>query len=262
MRALPLIFALAPMLMLRGFAADADEAPSTEKLKDTVREWIETMREVQQEENDWERDQELLQAQRDGLETEIAELKKQLEVARQEKAGADSKSVDKVKKRDALAAAKDALAADVRKLEESLVAKLPGFPAPLAGDPRVKELMEQVRKDVQLTGEDAKGGLTKRLNNVLNLLSEAEKWQQTVHLKDELHETGDGRKFNMKVVYFGLGCAYAVDDAGEFALVGVPGEAGWTFSERNDLAPTIQQMVAVLNGDADAQFISLPIELP
>ena len=258
----PIIFiALVPLLAARVFAQEPEVSP-TGKLKESVREWIETMREVQVEETTWERDQELLEGQRESLDSEIGDLKKRLEVAKAEKAGADKESVDEVARRDALLKSDEVLAKEVRALETGLVAELPGFPAPLAEDPRVKELMEQVRKDVAVTGEDAGKNLTKRLGNVLNLLGEAEKWQQAVHLREELREAEDGRKFNMQVVYFGLGSAYAVNEAGDYALVGMPGESGWVFESRNDLAGDIKQMVAVLNGDAEAKFITLPIDLP
>lgn len=260
MRALPLIIALLPGISAISLAQEGEES-QTEKLKDSVREWIETMREIQQEEDSWEQDRELLDDQRTALRTEIEQLTKQVAEAKTEKEGADKESVDVVAKRDALVKAKDVLGEEVRTLEEEIVGKLAAFPEPLAEEPRVKELMAQVRKDVTLQGDAAKGGLTKRLNNVLNLLSEAEKWQQTVHLKPELHVTSDGRKLNMNVVYFGLASAYAVDEEGAYGMVGKPTDEGWKFDERNDLAPKILEMVTVLNGDADAKFINLPIDL-
>lgn len=260
MRALPVIIALLPGLAAVSLA-QGDGSSQTEKLKDSVREWIETMREIQTEEDSWGRDRELLDDQRTALRTEIDQLTRQVADAKKEKEGADKESLDEVAKRDAFVKAKDMLVEEVRALEESLVGKLAAFPAPLAEEPRVKELMAQVRKDVTLQGDAAKTGLTKRLNNVLNLLSEAEKWQQTIHLKPELHETADGRKLNMNVVYFGLASAYAVDEEGAYGMVGMPTNEGWKFEERNELAPVILEMVTVLNGDADAKFINLPINL-
>lgn len=253
----------AALLPLWGGVLLAQDEPvsKTEKLKDSVREWIETMREIQTAEDTWERDRILLEDQRSALESEIADLTVRVKEAKVEKEGADKESLDDVSKREALVAANDLLAAEVRKLETAMIGRLPSLPSPLAEEPRVKELMEQVRQDVALSGKEAESGLTKRLNNVLNLLTEAEKWQQTVHLRDELHVSEDGQKFNMKVVYFGLGAAYAVNGAGNFALVGAPDEEGWIFETRNDLAGEIKQMVDVLNGDVDARFVELPIDL-
>ncbi|WP_353568331.1 DUF3450 family protein [Haloferula sargassicola] len=258
----PILFTvLVSLLAARVYSQEAEVSP-TEELKESVRKWIETMREIQTEETSWERDKELLEGQRESLDSEISDLEARLKSAREEKATADQESVEEVAKRDALVKADEELAGKVRELESALVGQLPGFPPPLAEDPRVAELIEQVRKDAALTGEEAQKGQTKRLNNVLNLLTEAEKWQQAVHLREELHSTDDGRKFNMQVVYFGLGCAYAVNEAGDYALVGTPGEAGWHFDPHNELAPKIQEMVDVLNGDAEAKFVTLPIQLP
>ena len=260
MRIFSLLIALLPGMVLPSHSQDEADSP-TDKMKESVREWIETMREIQQEEDAWEADQEILEDQRNALRSEIDELTVRLDSARTEKEGADKESVDEIAKRDAYLKSRDLLADEVRELEKGLVGRLPAFPRPLAGQPRVKELMAQLRKDVALEGDAARTGLTKRLNNVLNLMSEAEKWQQTVHLKGELHTTSDGRKLNMKVVYFGLAIAYAVDEEGTQGMVGHPGTDGWSFSERNDLAPRILEMVTVLNGDADAKFVQLPIEL-
>ena len=136
------------------------------------------------------------------------------------------------------------------------------MPAALTAEPKVAQMIEEVKKDGALTGDAAKQGLAKRLNNVLNLLSEVEKFQQAVHLRDELHKSPDGREYNMKVLYFGIAAAYAVNETGDFALVGKPSESGWTFSERNDLAPRIKELVGVTTGDLDAKFVTLPIDLP
>jgi hypothetical protein len=98
--------------------------------------------------------------------------------------------------------------------------------------------------------------------NVLNLTSEAEKFQSTVHLRPELRKNAEGREFNMQVIYFGLACAYAVNDDGDFALVGRPTSDGWKFEERKELAPQIQQLIAATTGDQDAAFVNLPLLKP
>lgn len=258
MRATP-ISTLALLLAAAVVSGQEPETSATEKLKESVREWIETMREIQVEETTWERDKELLEGQRESLESEIRDLETRVKDAREMKATADKESVEDVAKRDALAKTDEMLSSEVRSLELGLVAKLPAFPAPLAADARVKELMAQVTEDSKRTGDEAKKDLTKRLNNVLNLLAEAEKWQQTVHLREELRETGDGRKFNMQVVYFGFGIAYAVNEGGDYALIGRPGEDGWKFDSRPELAPRIRELVDVLNGDVESKFINLPL---
>lgn len=249
------------VLAFPGFAQEAKPTP-TEELRISVREWVETMRKVQQEENDWSRDREVLTNYREGLEKEIADLKQQIADAKTRKAGADQESLAQVTQRDRYAAAKDELSGVVRRLEESLAAKLPLFPAPLLAEPKVAQGAEDLRRDLALPPEKRGEGVSKRLLNVINLLTEAEKFQQTVHLRPEMRTNAEGREFNMQVIYFGLACAYAVNEDGSFALAGRPSAAGWKFGERPDLAADIKRLIATTTGDQDAAFINLPLPKP
>jgi hypothetical protein len=244
--------------------AQEPSAPASgpDALRNSVREWIETMREIQKEEDSWEKDREVLQGYKEGLQKEIEDLKEQIERAKTERDSAGKEDLDKVAKAEAYAKAKEALVTELKELEKSMVERLPLLPAAMTAEPKVAQMIEEVKKDGALTGDAAKQGLAKRLNNVLNLLSEVEKFQQAVHLRDELHKAPDGREFNMKVLYFGIAAAYAVNETGDFALVGKPSENGWSFSERNDLAPRIKELVGVTTGDIDAKFVTLPIDLP
>lgn len=252
------VFATFPLM------AQEPSAPASgpDALRNSVREWIETMREIQKEEDSWDKDREVLQGYKEGLQKEIEDLKEQIERAKTERDSAGKEDLEKVAKAEAYAKAKEALVAELKELEKGLLARLPLMPAALTAEPKVAQMIEEVKKDGALTGDDAKQGLAKRLNNVLNLLSEVEKFQQAVHLRDELHKAPDGREYNMKVLYFGIAAAYAVNESGDFALVGKPADGGWTFSARNDLAPRIKELVGVTTGDIDAKFVTLPIDLP
>jgi hypothetical protein len=220
------------------------------------------MRKIQQEENDWSRDQEVLTNYQEGLEKEIEDLKQQIKDVDTRKAGADLETQKQSTQRDLYASTKEELAVIIRKLEEKLAAKLPLFPAPLLAEPKVAQGIEDLNRDLKLPTEQRKEGTSKRLLNLINILSEAEKFQQTVHLRPELRKDSSGREFNMQVIYFGLACAYAVNDDGSFALVGRPSAQGWNFVERKDLAAEIQQLVAATTGDQDAAFINLPLLQP
>lgn len=234
----------------------------TEELRTSVREWVETMRKIQQEENDWSRDQEVLQNYKEGLEKEIADLKQQIADAKTRKAGADSESLAQAAERDRLAASRDELASVLRGLEEKLAAKLPLFPSPLLAEPRVAQGVEDLNRSLALPPEKRNEGGAKRLLNVINLLTEAEKFQQTVHIRPELHKDSSGREFNMQVIYFGLACAYAINEDGSFALAGRPTADGWKFDERKDLAADIRTLIAATTGDQDATFVNLPLPKP
>ena len=252
------------LALVMAFPLSAQETTisPTEELRTTVREWVETMRKIQQEENDWARDQEVLQNYKEGLEVEIASLKEQIASAKTRKEGADTESLDKINERDRYLAAKEELTAIVRKLEENMEAKLPFFPAPLLTESKVAQGIEDLKNSLALPPEKRSEGVSKRLMNLINLTSEAEKFQQTVHVREELRKNAEGREFNMKVIYFGLACAYAVNDDADFALVGRPTSDGWKFEDHTELASVIKQLIAATTGDQDAAFVSLPLLKP
>jgi hypothetical protein len=257
---------LLPGVVLATFPLMAQQpaAPAnrSEDLRKSVREWIETMREVQKEENGWDKDREILKGYKEGLEKEIEDLKEQIARARTEREGADKEDLDKIAQRDAYAKAKESLAKGIREMENGLLVRLKRLPAPLLAEPKVAQFVEEITKDAGLPADRAHEGLSKRLNNVLNMLTEVEKFQQTVVVRPQIHKASDGKEYKLQFIYFGMGAAYAVNDEGDYALTGVPTDAGWHFTERNDLAPRIKELLGVTTGDLDAKFVTLPIDLP
>lgn len=235
------ISTLAFALVLPVFAQEAAVSP-TDELRSSVREWVETMRKIQQEENDWSRDQEVLQNYKEGLETEIATLKEQIASAKTRKEGGDQQSLDKVAEKDRYVAAEDELKRQIRLMEESLAAKIPLFPEPLRKTPKITQGIESLQRNLLLPADGQTEDVSKRLANVTELLAEVEKFQQGVHVFPELRKDSQGHEFNMQVVYFGLALAYAVNEDGSFALAGRAGADGWKFQERNDLAPQILKL--------------------
>ena len=132
------------------------------------------------------------------------------------------------------------------------------IPPPLRAEPKVAQAVEDLERDLKLPVEKRNEGVSKRLLNLINLTSEIEKFQQTVVLRQELRADASGREYNMRVIYFGLAIAYAVNEAGSLALVGKPAADGWKFEERPDLAANIQSLISSTTGDTDAAFINLP----
>lgn len=256
-----LLSTLTLALALPAFAQELVVSP-TEELRTSVREWVETMRKIQQEENDWARDQDVLKNYKEGLQAEISTLKEQIASARTRKEGGDQQSLDKVAERDRYAAAEEELTRQVRNMEEALAAAIPVFPEPLRKDAKVTQGIETLQRNLLLPPDKQSDDVGKRLANVTELLAEAEKFQQGVHVYPELHKDSQSQEFNMQVVYFGLALAYGVNENGSFALAGRPGADGWKFQERNDLAPRILKLVITATSESDSSFTNLPLIQP
>lgn len=258
-RLIPGVFIATLPLMAQEPAAPPNGA---DELRSSVREWIETMQKIQQEEDNWEKDREILKGYKEGLEKEIEDLKEQIERAKARKDGGDKESLDKLAERDRYAAAQEELAKQLQVLEEGLAAKLPLFPQPLRESAKTAQGIEALQKSMQLPAEQRKLDVSKRLFNAVELLADVEKFQQLVHVHSELRKDSQGREFKMQMVYFGLAMAYGVNEDGSFALVGRPAADGWKFTERNDLAPQVKALVASASSEKDATFSQLPLIQP
>lgn len=233
----------------------------TDELRASVREWVETMAKIQQEENDWRRDQDVLKDYKAALEAEIASLKEQIALAKTRKEGADQSSLDKLAERDRFVAAEELLKQGLQRAEENLAAKTKWFPQVLRGQPKIAHAIEALQR--ALLEKDAAGpDVGKRLSNVTELVAEAEKFQQEVHVVRELHKDRAGREFQMQMVYFGLALAYGVNEDASFAVAGCSTADGWVFHERNDLAPTIRKLVVTATSETDHSFTNLPLIKP
>ena len=257
---------LIPGVVIATFPLMAQEpaapANGAEELRSSVREWIETMQKIQQEEDNWEKDREVLKGYKEGLEKEIEDLKEQIARAKTRKDGGDTQSLDKLAERDRFAAAQEELARQLQGLEEGLAAKLPLFPEPLKQTPKVAQGIEALQKSLQLPADKKNDDVSKRLFNAVELIADVEKFQQSVHVHPELRKDSQGREFKMQMVYFGLAMAYGVNEDASFALVGRPAADGWKFTERNDLAPQIQTLVASATSEKDSTFTRLPLIQP
>lgn len=259
MRLLIPIFVVATTL-----TASAQEATPTptEELRVSVREWVEAMRKIQVEENDWTRDQEVLRNYKEGLEKEILDLKEQIAAAKVRKEGGDQASMEKSVARDKLAEAKQELVGRLHGIEDYVLQKTRSFPDPLLKDPKMVQSLEDLQRALKLPDDKQGEDVSKRLLNISNVLSEAEKYQQTVHVEDELRTDGSGAEFKVQTIYFGLAFAYSVNDQGTFALTGRPSEKGWVFAEQKEIGPDIKKLIEISAGKQDPAFVKLPLIKP
>lgn len=253
---------LAATLLLSPCHGQTNTQDPNQQMREDVARWMETMSRIQREESDWARDREVLANYKEGLTNEIASLKQSISEAETRKGGADKKSHELSAERDSLVAALSGLAKRLRTLEQQMSSRLIVFPKALTEEPKVAQAISDLKVALSLPEDKIEDNVTKRLLNVITLLNEAEKFQQTVHVRSELHTDKSGREYNMRVIYFGLAMAYAVNDDGSLALVGNPSEQGWIFEESPTLSNDIQRLLAATTGDAEAAFIQLPYKKP
>lgn len=227
-------------------------AGSPEEARELLGRWVETRRLVAEEESQWRQQEaflrqslELLREERDLLEERLAALR-----------GAAAGQIDR---RGALEAENEALKAAAANfqtalavIEEETAAFSRFFPAPLAG-----RVQSQIRR---LEEEGVTVPTARRLQAVLGILGEANRFNQTVTLARETVPRPDGREVEVNVLYLGLGQAWFVNDTGDFAGRGHPAENGWEWTPDPGLPGVVRQAIAIYENRRPAQTVILPFQ--
>ncbi len=235
--------------------APAAESP-LEATRAGVAQWVQTRQLISSTRSDWERDKEALTQTKalyerelasieerfSRLSTNVTQVDRDLTQARVETEAAEA----------ALARAKELAGA----LESRLNALLPQLPPPLRqqADPLLKRLPKNA-------DSAEKASAAERLQTVVGLLNEIDKFNGSVAVVSEVQKTADGAEVQVDTVYLGLAQAWFVDREATIAGVGVPGARGWEWESRPELAPAIRLAIAAYREAETPQFVLLPFTL-
>jgi hypothetical protein len=99
---------------------------------------------------------------------------------------------------------------------------------------------------------------TERVQGLVGILNELDKFQNAVNLFSERRKKPNGEEVAVETVYIGLGAAYFVNDANDFAGLGAPGERGWEWTVQPELAPAVREAIRIYRNERTARFVALP----
>jgi hypothetical protein len=122
-----------------------------------------------------------------------------------------------------------------------------------------------IRDHERYVGSDDKEGvsLNKRLNTMLTILAEAERFNQAVQTFSGRSMAVDGERLLLDVVYFGLSLGYAVDEQGTVAFQLIPTALGWTDQRLKPGADTkaVRQLLDVAQRKGEARLVQVPLRM-
>lgn len=100
-----------------------------------------------------------------------------------------------------------------------------------------------------------------RVQVLVGVLNEIDKFNNAVTIFSEKRKNDSGGEVSVDTVYVGLGAAYFVNEAGDFAGAGSPGKAGWDWKTMPELADRIREIIRIYRAERPAKFISLPVAI-
>ncbi len=227
------------------------ETPLTET-RTTLEKWVETRQLTSKARADW-------QAEKETLEQTVALFSRELKtVAEQmEKVSTNNVQVDKeraeaeaLKKSagESLARAREFAA----EIETKLTKLVPQLPVPL------QEILKPLLNKLPTT-TDTTMSAAERLQTVVGILGEMDKFNNAVSLFSEKRKNPAGEEVAVETVYVGLGAAYFVNESGDFAGTGTPGENGWAWTTKPEIASAVRDVIRVYRNERPARFVALPV---
>ena len=213
--------------------------------RDVLDQWVETKQIISEERADWRLEQSILKDSRSLLDNELARLTQALADLEASATAADEDRMQLAAEKELLNAASSVVEAKMKALVNSL-------PQPLVD--KIKPLMRRLPDDPNNT----KLSLGERVQNIVGILSQADKFNTTITLSNESREIADGKVVQVTTLYWGLAMAYFVDNSGTYAGIGTPNSDGWEWQEMADTGPKIKQLLDIYEGSQEIKFVSVP----
>jgi len=223
-------------------------------VQETIQKWIDTNRVIGETRREWASEQELMKQESSLLESEIASLEDKLQQLQRINEASSEEEELLLSRRERLVVLLERIEERVVELEKRLRRLLPAFPQPLLDrlGPSVATLeVGETRTGHRYTSS--------RLQAIVAILTEAEKFNLNLTLTYETRLLEGGAERQMRVLYWGLAGAYAVDGSGEQAQIGSPSLDGWQWEDRSEFAEQIRSLIEVNGGGTDAVFSEVPV---
>lgn len=234
-----------------GAEGDAPDNKLTQT-RSALEKWIETRQVISKTKADWHSDKEtieqtiaLFQRELQSLDEQSAKLGAQNSQAGKEHAEADalkSASLVSLEQTRRFAAA----------FEKNLARIIPQLPVPL------RDILKPLLNRLPIDADKTEMPVTERIQAIVGILNEMDKFNSALTVFSEKRTNSRNEEVAVQTVYLGLGAAYFVNDAGDFAGTGKPGLTGWDWSINSNLAPAVKEVILIYRNERPARFVNLP----
>ncbi|MEO0508255.1 MAG: DUF3450 family protein [Verrucomicrobiota bacterium] len=231
---------------------------AADKVGDTrsvLEEWVETRQIISEENTNWQLEQSILTDTVNLLTSETQRLDTALKELEASATAADEDRAKLTAEKDALTAASTVVEANIGGLETQMKAIVKTLPEPLVDT--IKPLIRRLPEDPENTSLS----LGERVQNIVGILSQTDKFNTTITQTSESREIEGGKVVEVRTIYLGLAAAYYVDASGEYAGMGHPTPDGWEWPRMQDSSAEIKRLIEVYEGTEDIEFVNVPASI-
>lgn len=232
-------------------AAGAAES-SVNDARATLEKWVETRQLISKTKSDWQADKESLAQTIALYERELKGIDEQMA-----KVSTNNTQVEtEMQEATALQHQSNEALGQVRQFATGFEAQVrqfaPQLPLPL------QDIFKPMLARLPADPNNTKMLAAERVQVLVGMLNELDKFNNAVNVFNEKRKNSKGEEVAVQTVYLGLGAAYFVNEAGDFAGTGFPGASGWEWNIRNEIAPAVKEAVKIYRNENTARFVTLP----
>ena len=224
-------------------------------IEDHTDRWMETQRRISEARNGWAEEREILQHNVVLLEREQESLKEKLEGHRLAASLYETTHRNVSEALEEQRAGTVQLAALQEQLEERVEQLVPRLPGPL-----MESLQPHLRRMAAGRISD-EVGMANRAQNLISILAVIDQFGNNLTLTHMVRDSEDDGEYEVRILYWGLAFAYAVDTQGKRAWLLRPTEEGWGWLERHDRAADIEAIIDIYEKRRKPTLVTLPAYL-
>jgi FtsZ-binding cell division protein ZapB len=239
-------------------ALPASVEPSMpEETRALLQEWVRVRALISEEREQWSAEREDIIDTIKLLKIEQASLREQ--ISEREAAASEATSEREVllAKRESLDETAAQIATILARHEASVREWKETLPNVLKSD------IDPLLRRLPATADSANAlGLGRRLQTIVGILSQADRFNSTLTFRRELREdpaTGASRETD--TLYFGLAMAVYSDSGGSVAGFGFPAETGWSWVNAPENAGAIRELMAIYRNEVRATYVGIPLRV-
>ncbi len=225
--------------------------------RSTLEQWLETRRVESRERADWAVERELLNDSKQFLDAERERLKELLVELAERQDAVQSERMELGAELEAIHATAIIIESALPELEQQLLRLAKGFPNPL------REQVGPLLRRVPVNSQSTHLGIAERLQNIVGILGETDKFNGTLTLTREIRDEADSDipSGEVRTLYIGLSMAYFIDGSGRHAGMGFPGPDGWQWQSADAHSTAIRELMDDYEGSGNIRLVRLPAEL-
>ena len=236
------------------WALRAGGEPPLQEVRNTLQLWVEQRGVISKTRSDWQSDKDMLEQTIQLMERELKGVEEQMSKLSTNSTQAEKERAETEASLKASNEALEQARQFATEFEAKLLKLIPQLPVSMQENADFRKALNKIPTDPATTKTPA----TERIQTVVGILNELDKFNNAVAIFSEKRKTDKGEEIACETVYVGLGTAYFVNDSANFAGTGTPGPKGWVWTTRNEIAPAVKEVVRIYRNEKPATFIPLP----